>query len=335
LPTSKDALDMLEELVFHALRAGRLHEAAEVYQYRLGGSDHLNTTLGEYPRTFRILQAFPECPDPGGMYHCMRAFGAFDEALKWRPQNRYILLAQGRLGELSGDQSEATSATARFLMGERVAPPDRTPDFPITAASLMAIQGRLDDAFQKCDQEIRMSMYADDLARVRITLAEVLLRQGRLKEAAAELEGIGQWVLGSGSQEHLCGYYHVMGRHELAKGHFQASESALGESLQLAKEAGFDLFAADILISLGELKAQSGRSERAKEVLQEAIELARAQKMRYAWAEASALSTLAALYRQDGRTEDARACLRELLEVQKRIGHHETSLTQKALSALG
>jgi hypothetical protein len=56
--------------------------------------------------------------------------------------------------------------------------------------------------------------------------------------------------------------------------------------------------------------------------------------MRYAWAEAGALSALAGLHRQSGRKDEARACLQELLEVQRRIGHHETALTQKAIAAL-
>jgi tetratricopeptide (TPR) repeat protein len=334
LPTSKDSLDLLEELVFHSLRAGRPLEAVEIYQYRMGGSDHLNTTLGEYSRTFRILQAFPECPDPGGMYHCMRASGAFDEALKWRPQNRYILLAKGKLLELASEQAEATSVTARFLMGERVAPPDRTPDFPITAASLMAMQGRLDDAYQKCDQELRLSMYADDLARVRINRADVLQRQGRMRDAAKELQAISPWVLSSGSQEHLCLYYHATGRYELANGKLPAADSALSESLQLGREAGFNLFVTDILVSVAELYAQTAREEKAIDVLIEAIALSKKPEMRYAWGEAAALSELANIYRATGRPVEARASLVELLEVQRRIGHYEAASTQKTLASL-
>ena len=74
------------------LRAERLlqREAVEIYRHRLGGNDHLNAKLGEYARTHRILRAFVECPDKSGMYHSLRAFGRFDEALEWRPQNRYI-----------------------------------------------------------------------------------------------------------------------------------------------------------------------------------------------------------------------------------------------------
>ena len=52
-------------------------------RHRLGGNDHLNACLGEYVRTYRILRAFGDSmPDKSGMYHCLRAFGRFDDALK-------------------------------------------------------------------------------------------------------------------------------------------------------------------------------------------------------------------------------------------------------------
>ncbi len=330
LPVTKAALDLLEELVYHALRSGKQEEALEIYTYRLGGNDHLNTQLGEYARTYRILQAFSEPPDAGGMYHCLRAFGDFDQALLWRPQNRYIQLARGKLVELSSDAADVTKAVARFLMGERVAPPDRTPDFPVTTASLLILLGRVDDALQKCRQEIGMSLYADDIARSRLAMVEGYLKQGQPAQAAKELESISEWVLRSGSQEHLCVFYLQTGRHARATKNVAAVESSLVEALQLAREAKFDLFAVDILVEQALAWSTAGHTVAALGAAEEALALARGPEMRYAWGEAAALAALAGCQSQ----VEASKTLKELFELQRRLGHPDAASTQKRIAAL-
>ena len=139
-------MSVLKRTAFHAIKADKLDEAMHVYVDRMGANDHLNVQLGEYGRTFRILKAFPSCPDPSGMYHCMRAFGRYDDALEWRPQNRYILLLTGRLSELATDQAERTSRVAWYLRGEPISLPDRLPDFPLCVAWLHLYKENLEEA---------------------------------------------------------------------------------------------------------------------------------------------------------------------------------------------
>lgn len=57
-PTEPVLLDLLEEAVYHALKAGRVEEAWELYRSRLGGFDHLGGSVNELARGYRITEMF-------------------------------------------------------------------------------------------------------------------------------------------------------------------------------------------------------------------------------------------------------------------------------------
>src|SRR6202035_4568293 len=63
LPNEAATLDLVEEAIYHALRAGRADEAAWLYRDALGGMRHLAWKLGEMARGLRILRGFDSCPD--------------------------------------------------------------------------------------------------------------------------------------------------------------------------------------------------------------------------------------------------------------------------------
>lgn len=274
LPTDKESLDLLEELVYHAIQAGSNREAAEIFVGRMGGGEHLNTNLGEYTRTFRILSAFPESPDPTAMYHCLRAFGRFDEALRWRPNNRYILLLCGRLKELSTDKSEATSSAAKFLRGDDVRVPDRMPDSPVPAAFLRLYDDKELEAERIALIEIEKTTYMDDLVRNELVLVEIERRRGALKQASVRLERASQWVLNSGSQEHLCLLHMMRSRLASSEGSPEAGLSAVEEGVLTARECGFDLWLVDLLLDRSRLQVRLGRQEEAVADANEALAIA-------------------------------------------------------------
>lgn len=245
LPTDKESLDLLEELIYHAIRAEAVDKAAEVYFSRLGGNDHLNGRLGEYARCFRILQAFPTCPDPSGMCHCERAFGNLDEALAWRPQNRYILLIRGDLSELSRDAAEGTSAIAKSMQGDTgVGIPDRSPDFPIPSAMAHMFRSDLDAARRIAETELAVSIYEDDRIRNLLVLAEVYRQEQRISAAQEVLERASEWILQAASQEHLVTLHYVRGQIAADEGQVEAATFALEEGLAIAGESDFLIFQA-------------------------------------------------------------------------------------------
>jgi len=80
LPTTKQALDYIEELIGFCIQEGRIDEAKDLYKRRLGGWDHLGRKLGEFSRVERIQRV--------GLHQ-------WDTDLGWS------LLLQGRLAEAS------------------------------------------------------------------------------------------------------------------------------------------------------------------------------------------------------------------------------------------
>lgn len=278
LPIDKPSLDLLEDLVFHALKAGSEDYAADIYFSRLGGSDHLNTVLGEYVRTHRILSAFETCPDKTGMYHCLRAFGEFAEALEWRPTNRYIELLSGRLAQLADDASPATSAVARALLGDDVRLPDRTPDFPIPSSLVYLLKGDLAEAERVARLEMKVSVYSDDVVRNGIVLAEVLRRRGDLRRARQTMDEAAEWSLHSGSQEHLCLLHLFRARLELDEGEAERAQRSLEEGLRTAEDCEFTLFTVLLLADLSRLKLRIGQDKESAALLEKAHDIANSKE---------------------------------------------------------
>jgi hypothetical protein len=59
-PSDGRTLDLLEEIVYHTLAAGRAAAAWELYLYQIGAYENLGRRLGAYERGERICQAFVE-----------------------------------------------------------------------------------------------------------------------------------------------------------------------------------------------------------------------------------------------------------------------------------
>jgi hypothetical protein len=307
LPEDAEALDLLEELVYHAIQAGSVREAAEIYMGRLGGNDHLNTHLGEYNRTYRILRAFPECPDPTGMYHCLRAFGRYDEALQWRPNNRYILLLSGLLTPLADDTNDATRNSAKFLQGQDTILPERTPDWPLPASMLQLLRNDVIEAERLATIELRNSIYMDDKSRNEIVMAEVERARGSTTHAEARLERVSQWVLNSGSQEHLCLMHWVRSRVSRDVGVAYRSGDSLDEGILTARECKFNLLLVELLLDKAKCCMESGDLPTTEGCAREALEFARDPKMRYQRGIKTATQVLGDVLQIQGKHTEAEA----------------------------
>jgi hypothetical protein len=302
LPSDKESLDLLEELVHHAIQAGSVREAAEIYMGRMGGNDHLNTHLGEYTRSFRILSAFDQCPDKSGMYHCLRAFGRMDEALRWRPNNRYLLLLSGNLSQLSNDPTEATRSIARSLRGEEVRVPDRTPDCPITSSMTHVYRGDLIEAERAANLELKKSQFEDDRVRSEFALAEIERRQGALEDAKVRMNKASTWALNAGSQEHLCLMQLLRARVAIDENAFETASGALDEGTHIARESGFGLWLIEFLTERGRLLMLQKDYEGAETAAQEAFELASSPECRFHYGETEARALLKASFAAQGKT---------------------------------
>lgn len=334
LPTENSSLDLLEELVYHALKAGKASEASHVYFDRMGGNDHLNVALGEYIRTFRLLKAFPECPDPSAMYHCLRSFGRFEEALSWRAQNKYILLLEGELAQISQDPSNRASRIAWFLRGESTSLPERLPDFPFCVAWLLLYRDSVEEAKRVATTEIAQSLYLDDIMRNRIALAEAERRQGHMEAAEAQLAEASEWVLRSCSHEHLCLMHGVRASLAMNRRNWSEARTALDEAMQIAKESQFRLLEVDFLTSYSELYLREGQGELAVEAAERAYQIASSAQMGYVWGQKSSLHAKSRALIEQGSLDSAVDALRLLIELQRRLDDPALPVTERQLSEL-
>jgi hypothetical protein len=63
LPAQAALLNLIEEAIYHYLKAGKAEEACRVYLDRLGGYEHLGRELGDYARGERVTSMFlPPAP---------------------------------------------------------------------------------------------------------------------------------------------------------------------------------------------------------------------------------------------------------------------------------
>jgi tetratricopeptide (TPR) repeat protein len=65
-PTDRATLDLMEEIIYHAIQANHVAQAWHFYQARIGGCRNLIAKLNDYVRASRITKAFlydtPSCP---------------------------------------------------------------------------------------------------------------------------------------------------------------------------------------------------------------------------------------------------------------------------------
>lgn len=57
-PSDTQTLDLLEEIIYHAISSGHTDEAWEIYTFRIGGPGNLGWRLGQFDRGERICRAF-------------------------------------------------------------------------------------------------------------------------------------------------------------------------------------------------------------------------------------------------------------------------------------
>jgi hypothetical protein len=334
LPVTKEALDLLEELVYHALQSGDEASAQEIFSYRMGGGDHLNITLGEYARTYRILSAFPKSPEAGAMYFCLRAFGRFEEALDWRPQNRYIRILNGQLRALRDDPDENTRKIARLLRGEAVAIPERAPDHPLCPAHLMLLVDQVDAAEANAKLEIAISLHQDDIVRNRLVLAEAMRRKGMAREASDELDAISAWVIRSGSNEHLATSFLFRARQEMDAERMNEAKTSLEEALEITVESGFRILEIECRVEWSRWLVRSGEAAAGLEQANLAAQIASDPNTEYVWGQARAIGAKIDALRKLGRTTEQAAEMRLLVDLLKKLDSQDWRAVERSLQQL-
>ena len=101
-PPDPSLLDLLEEIVYHTIRAGRSSEALEIYENRIGGFLSLGMAHAEYERGQRICASLVAAFDRGDQYrtqlaHAKHDLGLYKQALGSLGDAYDLLLTSRRL----------------------------------------------------------------------------------------------------------------------------------------------------------------------------------------------------------------------------------------------
>ncbi len=106
--------------------------------------------------------------------------------------------------------------------------------------------------------------WADDKARCELYRAETASILGETTASRQALLSAAQWVVHSGSVEHLCLYHLIRSRLLKRSGDFQAASIAVNEGLHIARQSGLGLYLVELLCERSELlldRFQAAESE--------------------------------------------------------------------------
>jgi tetratricopeptide (TPR) repeat protein len=339
LPHEVETLDILEELIYHTLESGHLAEAAETYRVRLGGYQHLAWNLGQYARCIRILTEFPRCPDVSGLIWCYRAVGDLSAARAYvDPDDLWwagmIGTLRGRLAEvvdlLSGSREDPVAVVAGVLTGSLPIEALRSAPvwlgIPVSPAECLLQAGEFEAArafVARARRDLADSAFevswSDEAARYDLIEAAIAREAGDLPATRGRLDKAAQWIIASGSQEHLCLLH--LGRAEvaLAGGEHERAATAVHEGLRVAEQCGFGLYHIELRLTEARLALRTGDPRRAVDAALAARDEATDPGRGLVWADATAGRLLAEAHRQLGDHAAARAELTATIELQERI----------------
>lgn len=338
-PQDRGTLDLVEEVIHHAIEAGQADEAVQLYERVLGGLRHLGWKLGEMARGLRILRGFNPCPDRWALAWFLRALGELEEAYThndWTYFRADIRLLQGRLPEVAREGEDTRTAVAEFLMGLTTQPPPSVLGCAVPRAQVLLYLGRLLESRQIANLD---PLYEDmgresDRARCLLIEAEAARRQAEMTCCWDHLQAASGWILHSGSVEHLCLYHLVRARAALDDDANELAQRAIREGLHLARTCGLGLYHIELLCVQAEINLARGDAPAAEHVAREALWRAAAADCRFAWGEAEARHLLGQALAVQQRLSEAREALDVARELRQRIGDPLCAETEWLLSSL-
>lgn len=277
LPKDKEALDLLEEVIYQSIQIGNPEAAEEVFDKSLGGSTWL-VGLGEISRGYRISNAFPKNHSMNKYEKSIFLRYLGDPQLyadTYRGQNDALILL-GMLRQASNKKRMGWDI-AEFLMGKRKDLVDVSfHGDPITSAHTYLYRGELSaarveldslkDMIAPRDDYGRKLTFVDEESRFDLLLAEIERQEGHLGRAEQKIKKAEKWILASGSQEHLCVLHLTQARLSTDKRRYETAQAALTEGLHIAERCKFGLYHIDLLNEQGRLYVLQGKMKEAQRV---------------------------------------------------------------------
>jgi hypothetical protein len=340
LPTEKDSLDLVEEAICHAMRAGEVAKAQDLYFQVLGGHRHLAWKLGEMTRGLRILRGFDPCPDRWALGWYLRALGELDLAYEENHLPFFradIRLLQGRLKEVVEEVDTPRAEIARFLMGRGAGIPGDALGCVIPRVQLLLYRGRTADAWLATQpgQLYEMIGWEDDRVRFELFRADVASQLGDGQGVTRSLDDAAGWILHSGSIEHLCVYHLVRARIAIRARDVQAARAELDDGMHLARRCGLVLYHIELLAASAELCLIESQPAAAEQAARESLRMAAAPDCQFRWGAGAAAHLLGEALLAQARPNEAQSVLEEARSVRVSLGDPREEQTERLLRRLG
>jgi len=339
-PSDQASLDLAEEAIAHALRAGLREKALHLYTHVLGGHRHLAWKLGEMARGLRIIRSFEPCPDRWALGWYLRALGELEEAYEHNNFSFFradVRLLQGRLTEVEQEGDVARAAIAELLMGRTTKLPSLPLGCAIPREQLLLFLGRVGEAWQpqgRSEDVYDQLGWADDKARVQLYRAEMTSLVGDLAASRRALDAAARWILHSGSVEHLCLYHLFCARRWRRAGEFQRASAQLDEGLHIARQSGLGLYLVEMLCERAELLLNCSQTVEAEGCAREALRFASMVDRQFLWGSAQAGHLVGRTLITQRRLGEARTILEETRALRLRIGDFRVEQTETLLNSL-
>jgi hypothetical protein len=200
---------------------------------------------------------------------------------------------------------------------------------------LLLVAGRLRHAGElpRLDGLYKQIGWEGDRARIQLLLAEVARRQAEREECRRLLDAASQWVLRSGSVEHLCLWHLVRALAARDAGALSEARRAVDEGIHMARHCGLGLYHILLLNARAEIVLRAD-PESAEHSAREAQRLASAGACEFAWGAAAAGHLLGQSLTAQLRFREARAVLEATLKLRLAIGDPGAEQTRGLLERL-
>jgi tetratricopeptide (TPR) repeat protein len=148
-PSDPHTLDLLEEIVYHTLAAGRADTAWEMYEHQIGGYENLGRRLGAYERGERICRTFVE-GRPGETAPLPKRLGPRDQAMFL---NEYALF----LSEVGGMETAARCYERNIALRLTEGSWKNASICNQNLTDLLLVAGRLTEGLAAAEEAVRLA----------------------------------------------------------------------------------------------------------------------------------------------------------------------------------
>lgn len=247
-PKDPKAIDLIEEVIYHSIRAGRTSEAYKLYGDRLGYI-HLGWELGDHARGAGVIKLFNSGSGLNleGIEKSSRELLIIDYGLYLKNLGRLDEAIQF-FGEAATQEKEHQANVGNLALALQ------------NLSAVQVLRGRLRDAEVSARSGLEFAIKAvrENLINdCRVRIATALALQGKVAEAISIFQNVGPLLTRRESKGIRFGWL------LMRLGRVSEAMEILEQTREVAEHSGFGIICARANILIAELAFRAGRAEEA------------------------------------------------------------------------